>query len=86
MDPPFYLLLGFSAALDPSLDCRLYYGKQIFGNVWNSYCELLLSDPGIDKISAPIVRLKNSTSHLAYPSAVLLQAEQMQDFFLRCII
>jgi hypothetical protein len=44
--------------------------------------EFLVSDLGIGKINVPIIRLKNKTSHLAHPSTILFQAEQMQFYFL----
>jgi hypothetical protein len=42
--------------------------------------EFLVSNLGIGKISVPIIRLKNKTSHLAHPFTVLFQAEQIQVF------
>jgi hypothetical protein len=42
--------------------------------------EFLVSNLGIGKISVPIIRLKNKTSHLAHPFTILFQAEQIQVF------
>jgi hypothetical protein len=44
---------------------------------------LTLLDPGSKKIISPIVRFRNSSSHLVQPSTVLLPIDQMSDFFLR---
>ena len=48
---------------------------------------VLFSDPGRDKVVAPIVKYKN-TKELAQPSAVLLSMDEVEGFFSRyaCII
>ncbi|KAK3155217.1 hypothetical protein QOZ80_2BG0200390 [Eleusine coracana subsp. coracana] len=45
--------------------------------------EIGCSNPGSEKIIAPIARFSNSSSHLVQPSTVLLPLDQMSDFFLR---
>ncbi|KAJ3699369.1 hypothetical protein LUZ61_003074 [Rhynchospora tenuis] len=69
----------------PDLEKAMYLNLKSYPCVrlLNLSGEIGCSNPGNDKISAPIVRLKSSTSHLAHPSTVLLQSGEMQDFFLR---
>ena len=43
----------------------------------------ILSDPGSEKIIAPIVRLTKGSDQLVQPSTVLLPIDQMSNFFLR---
>ncbi|KAJ4764059.1 Nicastrin [Rhynchospora pubera] len=69
----------------PDLEKAMYLNLKSYPCVrlLNLLGEIGCSNPGNDKISAPIVRLKSGTISLARPSTVLLQEEQMQDFFLR---
>uniref|UniRef100_A0A0E0K513 Nicastrin n=1 Tax=Oryza punctata TaxID=4537 RepID=A0A0E0K513_ORYPU len=65
--------------------------KAMYINVESFPCVRLLnhsgqvgcSNPGHDKVIAPIVRFGNKNDQLVQPSAVLLPLDQMTDFFLR---
>lgn len=46
------------------------------------YLLFLFSDPGRDKVVAPIIKY-NSTKDLAQPSAILLSMDEVQGFFSR---
>ncbi|KAF3331598.1 nicastrin [Carex littledalei] len=85
--PVYGLVNGADSTLEsvPDLEKVMYLNVESYPCVrlLNLSGEIGCSNPGTDKISAPIVRLKSSTSPLARPSTVLLQSEQMQDFFLR---
>lgn len=41
----------------------------------------MFSDPGRGKVISPIVKLKSFNSSLDRPSAVLIELDQMEDFF-----
>ncbi|TVU28440.1 hypothetical protein EJB05_19957 [Eragrostis curvula] len=65
--------------------------KAMYTNIESFPCVRLLnlsgeigcSNPGSEKIIAPIVRFRNSSGHLVQPSTILLSFDQMSNFFLR---
>jgi hypothetical protein len=63
--------------------CMLKLRWQSFYAIIKSSFMLTLSDPGSEKIVAPIVRFRNSSNHLVQLSTVLLPIDQMSNFFLR---
>ncbi|KAL6912167.1 hypothetical protein ACP4OV_000972 [Aristida adscensionis] len=65
--------------------------KAMYVNIESFPCVRLLnlsgaigcSNPGGEKIIAPVVRFRNSSNQLVQPSAVLLPSDQMPNFFMR---
>ncbi|KAK3159038.1 hypothetical protein QOZ80_2AG0144890 [Eleusine coracana subsp. coracana] len=81
------LAAGDAASLEsvPDLVKAMYLNIESFPCVrlLNLSGEIGCSNPGSQKIIAPIARFSNSSSHLVQPSTVLLPLDQMSDFFVR---
>ncbi|AQK91342.1 Nicastrin [Zea mays] len=79
--------IGDGATLESVLDLV----KAMYLNVESFPCVRLLnlsgeigcSNPGSEKVIAPIVRLRKGSDQLVQPSTILLSLDQMSDFFLR---
>ncbi|KAG2661398.1 hypothetical protein PVAP13_1KG502900 [Panicum virgatum] len=78
---------GDGATLEsvPDLVKAMYLNIESFPCVrlLNLSGEIGCSNPGSEKIIAPIVRLTKGSDQLVQPSTVLLPSDQMSDFFLR---
>ncbi|CAN6246191.1 unnamed protein product [Urochloa humidicola] len=78
---------GDGATLEsvPDLVNAMYLNIESFPCVrlLNLSGEIGCSNPGSEKIIAPIVRFRKSSDQLVQPSTVLLPLDQMSDFFLR---
>ncbi|XP_062222083.1 nicastrin [Phragmites australis] len=78
---------GDGATLEsvPDLVKAMYLNIESFPCVrlLNLSGEIGCSNPGSEKIIAPIVRFRNNSDQLVQPSTVLLPLDQMPDFFLR---
>ncbi|WOL20134.1 nicastrin [Canna indica] len=69
----------------PDLQSAMYRNIESFPCVrlLNLSGEIGCSNPGHEKVIAPIVRLKNNQDELSRPSAVLLPIEELESLFLR---
>jgi len=80
---------GDGATLEsvPDLVKAMYLNVESFPCVrlLNLSGEIGCSNPGSEKVIAPIVRLRKGSDQLVQPSTILLSLDQMSDFFLRYI-
>lgn len=78
---------GDGATLEsvPDLVKAMYLNVESFPCVrlLNLSGEIGCSNPGSEKVIAPIVRLRKGSDRLVQPSTILLSLDQMSDFFLR---
>ncbi|AQK55161.1 Nicastrin [Zea mays] len=78
---------GDGATLEsvPDLVKAMYLNVESFPCVrlLNLSGEIGCSNPGSEKVIAPIVRLRKGSDQLVQPSTILLSLDQMSDFFLR---
>lgn len=78
---------GNGATLEsvPDLVKAMYLNVESFPCVrlLNLSGEIGCSNPGSEKVIAPIVRLRKGSDQLVQPSTILLSLDQMSDFFLR---
>ncbi|XP_020395732.1 nicastrin [Zea mays] len=78
---------GDGATLEsvPELVKAMYLNVESFPCVrlLNLSGEIGCSNPGSEKVIAPIVRLRKGSDQLVQPSTILLSLDQMSDFFLR---
>lgn len=83
----FTLLRADSSKLEsvPDLEKAMYLDVEAYPCVrlLNLSGEIGCSNPGHEKVIAPIIRLKDAREKLSYPSTVLVPSEEMKSFFLR---